>query len=31
MRNPEYYQYELDVPEIAEVRRRGSVIGSFPP
>jgi 6-phosphogluconate dehydrogenase len=29
MRNPEYYQYELDVPEIAEVWRRGSVIGSW--
>lgn len=29
MRNPEYYQYELDLPEIAEVWRRGSVIGSW--
>jgi 6-phosphogluconate dehydrogenase len=29
MRNPEYYQYELDIPEIAEVWRRGSVIGSW--
>jgi len=29
MRNPEYYQYELNLPEIAEVWRRGSVIGSW--
>jgi 6-phosphogluconate dehydrogenase len=29
MRSPEYYQYELDLPEIAEVWRRGSVIGSW--
>jgi 6-phosphogluconate dehydrogenase len=29
MRNPEYYQYELDLPEIAEVWRRGSLIGSW--
>jgi 6-phosphogluconate dehydrogenase len=29
MRNPEFYQYELDLPEIAEVWRRGSVIGSW--
>jgi 6-phosphogluconate dehydrogenase len=29
MRTPEYYQYELDLPEIAEVWRRGSVIGSW--
>ena len=29
MRNPKYYQYELDLPEIAEVWRRGSVIGSW--
>jgi 6-phosphogluconate dehydrogenase len=29
MRNPEVYQYELDLPEIAEVWRRGSVIGSW--
>jgi 6-phosphogluconate dehydrogenase len=26
---PEYYQYDLDLPEIAEVWRRGSVIGSW--
>ncbi|MES2318872.1 MAG: decarboxylating 6-phosphogluconate dehydrogenase [Pseudomonadota bacterium] len=29
MANPEYYQYELDLPEIAELWRRGSVIGSW--
>jgi len=29
MPNPEYYQYELDLPEIAEVWRRGSVISSW--
>ena len=29
MQNPEYYQYELNLPEIAEVWRRGSVIGSW--
>jgi 6-phosphogluconate dehydrogenase len=28
LRNPEYYQYELDLREIVEVWRRGSVIGS---
>ncbi len=27
--NPEYYQYDLDLPEIVEVWRRGSVIGSW--
>jgi 6-phosphogluconate dehydrogenase len=27
--NPEYYQYEIDVPEVAEVWRRGSVIASW--
>ncbi len=27
--NPEFYQYDLDVPEVAEVWRRGSVIGSW--
>ena len=26
---PEFYQYQLDIPEIAEVWRRGSVIGSW--
>ncbi len=29
LRRPEHYQYELDLPEIAEVWRRGSVIGSW--
>ena len=29
LRDPEYYQYALDLPEIAEVWRRGSVIGSW--
>jgi len=29
LRQPEHYQYELDLPEIAEVWRRGSVIGSW--
>ena len=29
MPNPEFYQYELDLPEIAELWRRGSVIGSW--
>ncbi len=29
MRNPEFYQYELNLPEIAEVWRRGSVVSSW--
>src|SRR3546814_256889 len=29
MRNPELYQYDLDLPEVAEVWRRGSVISSW--
>ncbi len=29
LREPAHYQYELDLPEIAEVWRRGSVIGSW--
>ncbi|MFL5358071.1 phosphogluconate dehydrogenase (NAD(+)-dependent, decarboxylating) [Archangium sp.] len=29
LRNPEDYQYELDLPEVAELWRRGSVIGSW--
>ncbi len=29
LRNPEHYQYELDIGEIAEVWRRGSVIASW--
>jgi 6-phosphogluconate dehydrogenase len=27
--NPEYYQYDIDVPEVAELWRRGSVIASW--
>jgi len=27
--HPEHYQYELDLPEIAELWRRGSVVGSW--
>jgi 6-phosphogluconate dehydrogenase len=29
MRHPEHYQYEFDLPEIAEVWRRGSVVASW--
>jgi 6-phosphogluconate dehydrogenase len=29
MEQPGYYQYDLDLPEVAEVWRRGSVIGSW--
>jgi 6-phosphogluconate dehydrogenase len=29
LRDPEYYQYTLDIPEVAEVWRRGSVIASW--
>jgi 6-phosphogluconate dehydrogenase len=29
MREPEYYQYTLDIPEVAEVWRRGSVVASW--
>jgi 6-phosphogluconate dehydrogenase len=29
MREPEYYQYEMDIPRIAEVWRRGSVVASW--
>jgi len=29
LRHPEHYRYELDLPEIAELWRRGSVIGSW--
>ncbi|MFA9549787.1 MAG: phosphogluconate dehydrogenase (NAD(+)-dependent, decarboxylating) [Hyphomicrobium sp.] len=29
LRDPELYQYELNLPEVAEVWRRGSVIGSW--
>jgi 6-phosphogluconate dehydrogenase len=29
LEQPEYYRYELDLPEIAELWRRGSVVGSW--
>ena len=29
LRDPQYYQFDFDIPEIAEVWRRGSVIGSW--
>jgi 6-phosphogluconate dehydrogenase len=29
LRDPELYQYDLDLPEVAEMWRRGSVIGSW--
>ena len=29
LENPEYYMYDLDLPEVAEVWRRGSVIASW--
>ena len=29
LEHPEHYQYELDLPEIAELWRRGSVVGSW--
>ena len=29
LRDPEHYQYDLDLPEVAEVWRRGSVIASW--
>jgi 6-phosphogluconate dehydrogenase len=29
LRDPRYYQYDLDLPEIAEVWRRGSVVASW--
>jgi 6-phosphogluconate dehydrogenase len=29
LEHPEYYQYDIDLPEVAEVWRRGSVIGSW--
>ncbi len=29
LRNPEYYQYDLDLPAVTEVWRRGSVIASW--
>jgi 6-phosphogluconate dehydrogenase len=27
--SPEFYQYDIDIPEVAELWRRGSVVGSF--
>jgi 6-phosphogluconate dehydrogenase len=29
LEHPEYYRYEIDIPEVAEVWRRGSVVGSW--
>ncbi len=29
LENPEFYEYDIDLPEVAEVWRRGSVIGSW--
>jgi 6-phosphogluconate dehydrogenase len=29
LRNPEWYRYDLDIPEVAEVWRRGSVVASW--
>jgi 6-phosphogluconate dehydrogenase len=29
LEHPEYYRYDLDIPDVAEVWRRGSVIGSW--
>ncbi len=29
LEHPEYYQYDIDLPDVAEVWRRGSVIGSW--
>ena len=29
LRNPEHYQYDLNLPDVAELWRRGSVIGSW--
>jgi 6-phosphogluconate dehydrogenase len=29
LRDPRYYQYDIDVAEVAEVWRRGSVVGSW--
>jgi 6-phosphogluconate dehydrogenase len=29
LRHPEHYQYDFDLPEVAEVWRRGSVISSW--
>ena len=29
LRDPQYYQYDLDIPDVAEVWRRGSVVASW--
>jgi 6-phosphogluconate dehydrogenase len=29
LEHPEYYRYDIDIPEVAEVWRRGSVVGSW--
>jgi len=29
LRNPEFYEYDLNIPDVAELWRRGSVIGSW--
>jgi 6-phosphogluconate dehydrogenase len=29
LEQPEYYQYDVDIPEVAELWRRGSVVGSW--
>jgi 6-phosphogluconate dehydrogenase len=29
LEQPEFYQYDIDIPEVAEVWRRGSVVGSW--
>jgi len=29
LEHPEFYQYDLDIPQVAEVWRRGSVVGSW--
>ncbi len=29
LRDPQYYQYDIDIPEVAEVWRRGSVVASW--
>jgi 6-phosphogluconate dehydrogenase len=29
LEDPEYYEYDIDIPDVAEVWRRGSVIGSW--
>ena len=29
LRNPEYYQYDINIPDVAELWRRGSVVGSW--